>query len=316
MKNAGIGNAILCQNLTKKYGDVEVLKGVNLKIKEGEFYALMGPNGSGKTTLTSIIAAVRLPTTGRVEIYGKPPEKAQRLIAYIPQENFSSTLLTGRENLMYFAGLLGYSRSEAKKMVADILDKIELTKDADKRVSTYSGGMRKRLEIGTALFPSIKIFILDEPTTGVDPSGRRDFLGMLNDLRRESITVLMTTHIGADAEAASRVGLMDKGRIIAEGEPEELKNKVGLQNVVNVETSIKSKKISNILCSFNQGKMPLETETGYRIYSNKADEATPKIVRMLERLGCKVTKIETVRPSLEDVYFKLTQKSLRSGEPQ
>jgi len=86
--------------------------------------------------------------------------------------------------------------------------------------------------------------------------------------------------------------------------------------VINVETSIKSKKISNILCSFNQGKMPLETETGYRIYSNKADEATPKIVRMLERLGCKVTKIETVRPSLEDVYFKLTQKSLRSGEPQ
>ncbi len=316
MRNAGLGNAILCQNLTKRYGDVEVLKGVNLKIEEGEFYALMGPNGSAKTTLTSIIAAVRLPTSERVEIYGKPLEKAKRLIAYIPQENFSSTLLTGRENLVYFAGLLGYSGSEAKKMVADILDKIELTKDADKRVSTYSGGMRKRLEIGTALFPSIKIFILDEPTTGVDPSGRRDFLGMLNDLRREGITVLMTTHIGADAEAASRVGLMDKGRIIAEGEPEELKNKVGLQNVVNVETSIKSKKISNILCNFNQGKMPLETETGYRIYSNKADEATPKIVRMLERLGYKVTKIETVRPSLEDVYFKLTQKSLRSGEPQ
>jgi len=182
--NTRIENAILVQNLRKKYGDAEVLKGVNLKIEEGEFYALMGPNGSEKTTLTSIIAAVRLPTNGRVEIYGKPPEKAKRLIAYIPQENFSSMLLTGRENLMYFAGLLGYSRSEAKKMVADILDKIELTKDADKRVSTYSGWMRKRLEIGTALFPSIKIFILDEPTTGVDPSGRRDFLGMLNDLRR------------------------------------------------------------------------------------------------------------------------------------
>ncbi len=102
--------------------------------------------------------------------------------------------------------------------------------------------MRKRLEIGTALFPSIKVFILDEPTTGVDPSGRRDFLGMLNDLRKEGITVLMTTHIGADAEAASRVGLMDKGRILAEGEPEELTNKIGLKNAINVETSIKSKK--------------------------------------------------------------------------
>jgi len=308
-------NAILVQNLTKKYGDIEVLRGVDLKIEEGEFYALMGPNGSGKTTLTSIIASVRLPTSGNVEIYGKPPERAKELIAYIPQENFSSTLLTGRENLMYFAGLLGYSGNEAKKMVTEILDKIELRKDADKRVSTYSGGMRKRLEIGTALFPSIKIFILDEPTTGVDPSGRRDFLGMLNDLRKEGITVLMTTHIGADAEAASRVGLMDKGRIIAEGEPEELKNKVGLQNVVNVETSIKSKKVFDILSGFNEGKMPLETETGYRIYSNKAEEATPKIVRMLDGIGCKVIKIETVRPSLEDVFFKLTQKSLRSGEP-
>jgi len=95
-----------------------------------------------------------------------------------------------------------------------------------------------------------------------------------------------------------------------------LKNKVGLQNVVNVETSIKCKKVSDVLSSFNNGKLPLETETGYRIYSNKAEEATPKIVRMLDGLGCKVTKIETVRPSLEDVFFKLTQKSLRSGEPQ
>ncbi|MEM3708638.1 MAG: ATP-binding cassette domain-containing protein, partial [Nitrososphaerales archaeon] len=139
-----------------------------------------------------------------------------------------------------------------------ILEKIELTKGADKRVYTYSGGMRKRLEIGTALFPSIKIFILDEPTTGVDPLGRRDFLGILNDLRKEGITVLMTTHIGADAEAASKVGLMDKGRIIAEGESEELKNKVGLQNVVNVETSIKSKKVSDILSASTRAKCHLK----------------------------------------------------------
>jgi len=152
--------------LTKKYGDVGVLKGVNLKIEEGDFHALMGPNGSGKTTLTSIIASVRLPTSGRVEIYGKPPEKAKRLIVYIPQENFSSTLLTGRENLMYFAGLLGYSGSEAKKMVADILDKIELTKDADKRVSTYSGGMRKRLEQG-AVYTGVGVALITSFTTGI-----------------------------------------------------------------------------------------------------------------------------------------------------
>lgn len=307
-------DAIFVQNVTKKFGNTEVLKGVDMRVQQGEFYALMGPNGSGKTTLTSIIASVKSQTSGEVMIYGKPPEKAKELIAYIPQDNFSSTLLTGRENLMYFAGLLGYSGGEAKKKVTEILDKLELTKDADKRVSKYSGGMRKKLEVGTALFPLTKILILDEPTTGVDPSGRKEFLGMLNDLRKEGTTILMTTHIGSDADAASRVGLMDKGKIIAEDEPDALKEKVGLDNVINVETSIKSKKISEALANFNEGKMPLETETAYRIHSRNTEEVTPEIVRTLDGLGIKVTKIETVKPSLEDVFFKLTQKNLQGGE--
>jgi ABC-2 type transport system ATP-binding protein len=309
-------DAIVVQNVTKKLGNTEVLKGVNMRIEQGEFYALMGPNGSGKTTLTSIIASVRYPTSGEVMIYGKSPEKAKELIAYIPQDNFSSKLLTGRENLMYFAGLLGYSGNEAKSRVNEILNKLELSKDADKRTSTYSGGMRKKLEVGTALFPSTKILILDEPTTGVDPSGRREFLGMLNDLRKDGATVLMTTHIGSDADASSRVGLIDKGKIIMEDEPDALKEKVGLNNVVNVETSIKSREISKALVDFNEGKMPLETDTGYRIHSGNSEEVTPEIVRTLDRLGVKVTKIETVKPSLEDVFFRLTQKSLQGGEFQ
>lgn len=306
--------AIKVQNLVKRYDHKNVIDDVDFEVEEGEFYTLMGPNGSGKTTLTSIIASVRLPTSGSVEIFGRPPDKAKELIAYVPQDNFSSSYLTGRENLMYFAGLLGYPKKEAKKIAWEILEKLDLTKDADKKVSAYSGGMRKKLEIGTALFPSIKLFILDEPTTGVDPSGRREFLGMLNDLRKDGLTILMTTHIGADAEVASRVGLMDKGKIIAEGEPEELKKKVGLLSVVNIETSIKSKRIADELAHFNGGKMPLESETGYRIFSEEAAVATPDIVRTLEGLGCKVMKIEAANPTLEDVFFRLTEKSLRGGE--
>ncbi|MEM2979128.1 MAG: ABC transporter ATP-binding protein [Methanomassiliicoccales archaeon] len=306
--------AIKVQNLVKRYDHKNVIDDVDFEVEEGEFYALMGPNGSGKTTLTSIIASVRLSTSGSVKIFGRPPDKAKELIAYVPQDNFSSSYLTGRENLMYFAGLLGYPKKEAKKIVWEILEKLDLTKDADKKVSAYSGGMRKKLEIGTALFPSIKLFILDEPTTGVDPSGRREFLGMLNGLRKDGLTILMTTHIGADAEVASRVGLMDKGKIIAEGEPEELKKKVGLLSVVNIETSIKSKRIADELAHFNGGKMPLESETGYRIFSEEAASATPDIVRTLEGLGCKVMKIEAANPTLEDVFFRLTEKSLRGGE--
>ena len=119
--------AIYVESLTKKYGDHEVLKKVNLKIEEGEFYALMGPNGSGKTTLASIMASVRSPTSGKIEIYGRKPEKAKELIGYVPQENFSSPILTGKENLMYFAGLLGYSKKKAERTVNELLSKIGLS---------------------------------------------------------------------------------------------------------------------------------------------------------------------------------------------
>ena len=304
-------DVISVEELTKKYGDNEVLKGVNLKIAEGEFYALMGPNGSGKTTLASIIVSVRFPTSGKIEIYGKKPKYAKELIGYVPQENFSSPILTGKENLMYFAGLLGYSNNAAEKIVNELLNKIGLSEDANKRVSDYSGGMRKRLEVATALFPGIKILILDEPTTGLDPSARRKFLGLIQELRKEKATVLLITHIGADAELASRVGLIDEGEIIAEDEPERLKKASGLKNVMNIETTIKSDKIINVLSNFSEKGKVLETDVGYRLYCEDVEEATPKIVRSLDAIGCKATRIETERPSLEDVFFQLTEKMVR-----
>jgi ABC-2 type transport system ATP-binding protein len=300
--------AIFTENLTKKYGDKIVLKKVNLKIEQGEFYVLMGPNGSGKTTLASIIASVKLPTTGKVEIFGVEPEKAKKEIGYVPQENFSSPILTGKENLLYFAGLLGYSKSEAEKIVGKLLKKVGLLEDANKRVSNYSGGMRKRLEVATILFPYLKLLILDEPTTGLDPSARRKFLGMIQELRDEKTTILLITHIGADAELASRVGLIDEGEIIAEDDPENLKKTSGLENVINIETPIKNEKVATVLGAFSERRKVLETEEGYRVFTKDVEEATPKIVRSLDAIGCKATKIETVAPSLEDVFFKLTEK--------
>jgi ABC-2 type transport system ATP-binding protein len=304
-------DAIHTENLTKMYGDNEVVKGVNLRIKEGEFYALMGPNGSGKTTLSSIIASVRSPTSGKIEIYGNKPEKAKKIIGYLPQENFSSPLLTGKENLMYFAELLGYSKGEAVEIVEGLLKKVGLGEEANKRVSQYSGGMRKRLEVATILFPGLKLLIMDEPTTGLDPSARRKFLGLVQDLRNEETTILLITHIGADADLASRVGLMNRGKIIAEDKPERLKKNSGLENVVNIETSIKNERVANFLSKFSEKLRVLETETGYRVFAEDVEEATPTIVRGLDEIGCKVIRIETVKPSLEDVFFKLTETKVR-----
>jgi ABC-2 type transport system ATP-binding protein len=303
--------AVLAEKVTKKYGKKEVLKEVNLKISKGEFYALMGPNGSGKTTLASILASVKLPTSGKIQIFGKKPEDAKKITGYVPQENFSAPILTGKENLMYFAGLLGYSKREAAEIVEGLLNKVGLEEDANKRVSHYSGGMRKRLEVATILFPSLKLLILDEPTTGLDPSARRKFLGLVQGLRNEETTILLVTHIGADADLASRVGLMDKGAIIVEDQPERLKKSSGLENVVNIETSIKNEKVANLLSKFSEKMKVLETETGYRVFTEDAEEATPKIVRSLDQIGCKVIRIETAKPSLEDVFFKLTERKVR-----
>jgi ABC-2 type transport system ATP-binding protein len=300
--------ALVISHVTKKYGDKTVLKDVNLTIEEGAFYALMGPNGSGKTTLASLIASVRRPTSGSVEVFGRTPEAAKDVIGYVPQENFSSPMLTGKENLLYFAGLLGYAKREAASLVEALLQQVGLRDDANKRVAEYSGGMRKRLEVATILFPHMKLLILDEPTTGLDPSARRKFLGMLHDLRDEMTTILLITHIGADAEVASRVGLIDAGEIIAEGDPDGLKRASGLENVINVETAFKTAQVATVLSAFSEQRRILETEGGYRVFSRDVEATTPTLVRELDAIDCQATKIEIVKPSLEDVFFQLTEK--------
>ncbi|HEY56152.1 MAG TPA: ABC transporter ATP-binding protein [Dehalococcoidia bacterium] len=303
-------NAIHVENLSKRFGEKEVLKGVNLKIAEGEFYALMGPNGSGKTTLASIIASIRKPTSGRLEIYGRRPEDAKELIGYVPQENFSSPKLTARENLTYFARLLNYPAAETKTLVADMLAKIGLAADADKRVEKFSGGMRKRLEAATALFPGVKILILDEPTTGLDPAARRNFFSLITAAKDKKTTILLITHLGSDAELASRVGLIDNGIIIAEDEPETLIRNHGLEDVITVETAVKSDHIIDTLKELSIDRRLLETEEGYRIYSRDGGRVLAEVARSLEHAGYKVMRLEMTRPSLEDVFFRLTEKTM------
>lgn len=238
--------------MSKSYKNASVLNNVTITIKKREFYALMGPNGSGKTTLVSIIASVSLPTEGTVTVCGR--SNAKELVSYVPQENFSSPLLTGKENLMYFAQLHGVKRSKAALLASTILDKIRLSDVAEKRVSTYSGGMRKRLEVGTGFFPGTDVLLLDEPTTGLDPSARREFLGMVKEMNENGKTILLITHIGEDAELASRVGFIHEGVIIAEDTPETLKRKSGLTNVITIETVIKTEKVYNTLKQFSDKK--------------------------------------------------------------
>ena len=159
-------------------------------------------------------------------------------------------------------------------------------------------------------FPNIKILILDEPTAGLDPLARREFLGLIQEMREEGKTILLVTHIGADAEIASKVCLMNEGKIVAEGTPEELKKKSGLKHVLNVETPVKSGKVRAVLSNFGE-KGLLETDTGYRIYCDNAENVSPEIVRALDKIGYKIMKIGIEKPTLEDAFFKMTKKENR-----
>ena len=305
--------AIHVENLVKTYDSRRVLDGVNLGVPEGEFYALMGPNGSGKTTLASIIAGVKKQDSGIVEVYGKKPAQTKEFIGYVPQENFSSPKLSGKENLMYFANLLGYSGSKANQLVAEVLKNVGLSEEADKRVAKYSGGMRKKLEVATAIFPGIKALILDEPTTGLDPAARRSFFGMVQDIRGRKTSIILITHIGSDAELASRVGLIDNGKMIAEGTPDELKRQHAVEDVITVETAAKTDSVLSVLKGYSINGKVVESETGYKIYSRNGDRVMADVVRNLDQAGHKVTRIEMARPTLEDVFFRLTERHLQEA---
>jgi len=175
--------------------------------------------------------------------------------------------------------------------------------------------MRKRLEVATALFPNIRILILDEPTTGLDPSARRDFFSLVGRISSREASILLVTHIGTDAELASRVGLIDRGKIIAEGTPEALKGAYATGDVVTIETPIRSEAVVGLLRGYSNEGRVLETPTGYRIYSRDGNEAVPGISRSLDQAGCPASRIEVTRPTLEDVFFRLTSRSVQEGTP-
>ncbi len=309
-------HSVFVQNLKKSYGDQKVLDGINLIVEEGEFYALMGPNGSGKSTLSSIMASVTKFDSGILEIHGKKPEQAREMIAYIPQENFSVPQLSGRENLLYFASILGIGGRDARALVNQMLEKVGLTKDADKQFSHYSGGMKKRLELATALFPGVRVLILDEPTTGLDPAARRDFFTLLRNIKHDQTSIFLITHLGSDAESASRVGLIHKGKIIAEGTPATLRTQHAPEETITIETPTQSSDCEAILKAFSDGQKVAKLQNGYRIYARDGGQVLPEVIKALNQAGITVNRTEVAKPTLEDVFFKLTEQPMQEVQIQ
>jgi ABC-2 type transport system ATP-binding protein len=309
-------HSIYIKDLRKSYGNQKVLDGVDLTVEEGEFYALMGPNGSGKSTLSSIMASVTKFDGGTLEICGEKPQQARKMIAYIPQENFSVPQLSGRENLLYFARVLGNDGSDTRRLINQMLDKVGLTNEADKQFSRYSGGMKKRLELATALFPGVRVLILDEPTTGLDPAARRDFFALLANIKHDQTSIFLITHLGSDAEAASRVGLIHRGKIIAEGTPATLRRQYAPEEAVTIETPSLSSDCEAVLRTFSDGQKVARLQTGYRIYARDGGQVLPQVVKALNLAGITVNRTEVAKPTLEDVFFRLTEHPMQEVQVQ
>ncbi|HNH26596.1 MAG TPA: ATP-binding cassette domain-containing protein, partial [Anaerolineales bacterium] len=220
------------QNLEKNYGDFKAVKGISFDIKEGEIFSLLGPNGAGKTTTISMLSTLYTPTAGDATIAGhsitKAPMAVRNAIGVVPQDLALYEDLNARENLTFWGQMYGLGGSALKNRVEEVLNQIGLVDKAKDRVKTYSGGMKRRVNIGVGLLHKPKLLFMDEPTVGIDPQSRRAILDTVKDLNKQGMTVLYTTHYMEEAEELSdRVGIIDHGELIAIGTQKELTKQVG-----------------------------------------------------------------------------------------
>src|SRR5438094_8692813 len=231
--------AISAEGVSKRFGATVALSGVSVEIEESTVFALLGPNGAGKTTLVRVLATLLRPDAGRAEVFGRDvageADAVRELLGLAGQFAAVDEILTGRENLLMFGRLFGLSREEAHRRAAELLERFDLADAADRPARTYSGGMRRRLDLASSLLTRPRILFLDEPTTGLDPRSRNEIWGIVRELVREGTTLLLTTQYLEEADQlADRIAVIDHGRVIAQGTGSELKDRVGGQ-ILEVE---------------------------------------------------------------------------------
>ena len=303
---------LIVENIVKKYDNKVVLKGISFKVKRGMIYSLLGPNGAGKTTLLSIIAGIINPTDGKILVNGSDPRnpETRKYIGYCPQEPAVYEELTGYENMMFYARLYGLNENNAKEKINELLEKVGLYEHRYKKVSKYSGGMKKRLSLSITLLINPVLFILDEPTTGMDPNMRRIVWDIVKELRNKGKAIVLATHYMDEADVLSdRVAIINDGEIIVEGSPEELKLKYGPGSVIVLEFyKVPSEKIIDMLKSFSE--TIYKENNVIKVYAQNPDEIVPNIVTTLYKHGISLSSLRVVRPTLEDVFLKLTGRRL------
>jgi ABC-2 type transport system ATP-binding protein len=304
-------------NLTKKYGNYTAIDNITLKVEDGEIFGLLGPNGAGKSTTVSMISTVKAPTSGEIKVdnksLSKNPIEAKKIMSIVPQDIALYEALSTKDNLEFFGSLYGLSRKEIKERVNEVLEIIELKDKKDQAVCEFSGGMKRRVNIGVALMNNPKLLILDEPTVGIDPQSRNHILETVKKLNKEKgMTVIYTSHYMEEVEfLCKRVAIVDHGRLIALGTKEELKEKLKVCDTLTVgyneanEKALKTIKnidgIEKVTIGKNQISM-LVTPQGKNVMN---------ILDSIRNLGIKLTSFKYEEVNLESIFLQVTGKSLR-----
>jgi ABC-2 type transport system ATP-binding protein len=303
-------SAIVVAGLERAFGEVKAVQGIDLEVEEGEIYGFLGPNGAGKTTTVRMLTTLLLPTGGRATVAGhdvaKEARQVRRTIGVALQEAALDPLMTGRELIRLQATLQGIPTAEGKRKADALLERVDLTDAADRRVGGYSGGMQRRLDLAAALVHEPRVLFLDEPTTGLDPVSRKTIWEEVRALNDDGTTVFLTTQYLEEADQlADNVGIIDNGRIVAEGTPETLKSDIGHPHI-RLQIAEGSIADAERVCA-RIGKLlpPVDGKTVLVEVAEGAAEI-PSVVRALDEAGIAVGALELVHPTLDDVFVAKT----------
>jgi ABC-2 type transport system ATP-binding protein len=306
------------KNLVKKFGDLTAVDGVSFDIQAGEVFSLLGPNGAGKTTTISMLSCLLEPTSGDALIEGhsvtREALEVKRIIGVVPQEIALYEDLSARENLNFWGQMYGLGGSNLKTRVTEVLEQIGLTDRAKDKIKTYSGGMKRRVNIGVGLLHKPLLLFMDEPTVGIDPQSRRSILDSVKDLNKAGMTVLYTTHYMEEAEELShRVGIVDQGKMIAIGTQKELTQVVGENETLRLHTG-ENVDVQPLIDALQELPQVIHISTSNNmvvLIVPEADDALPPVLGKADRLGYKIRSVDIQEPNLEAVFLKLTGKALR-----
>lgn len=313
-------NAVEVDQLEKVFpGGVHAVDKVSFAVAEGEAFGFLGPNGAGKTTTVSLLTTLLRPTGGRASVDGLDvlghPDEIRRRIGLVFQESTADDELTGRENLDYSAALYGVPRAQANARIKELVDRMQLADSQKRLVKTYSGGMRRRLELAAGILHRPKVLFLDEPTLGLDPQGRAGLWEYVREIRKESgTTVFLTTHYLDEADQlCDRIAIIDHGKLVAIGTPAELKEKIG-GDVVTLTVLDGTADLSATLGSVD-GVLNVQRQDGsYRLKCRRGESVVPAAVAACVQKSVTVTSVALKKPSLDEVFLEFTGRAYREDE--